>query len=584
MLYFRGTSQNKTLISNNMHSAFFELSIVIVIAALVSLVMRQLRQPLILSYIVSGILVGPAAFNLIAANETFETFSSVGIALLLFIIGLGLNVDVISKLGKAVFLTAGVELALIGGVGALVISLFDFGMTEALIIGLSLFFSSTIIIVKFLSDKREQNRLHGQIAIGVILLDDIIATLALVFVAAGNGSGNLHAIGQLLVNGSLLIGGLIIASGWLLPRLARTMANSQEMLFLFAIAWGFGVASLFEMAGFSLEIGALFAGVSLASLAYAQEIEARLKPLRDFFVVLFFIVLGASLEADHLSTAIWPALILAAIVLILKPLSIITTLGWLGFTKRVSFKAGINLSQISEFSIVLVLLAVSNDLVSDSAGAIITLVAIITIAVSSYLIQYDDELFAWFDRWRLPLGLFEREAINKERRPVTKYPFILFGYHRGGHEFIRTFRKMKKRFLVVDYDPSVIEHLERRHIPNVYGDATDLELLEEIGVRNARLVVSTIVDFETNQQLIKHLNLYNPDILIVCNANDYNEALQLYELGCSYVMIPHYAGSERLGNFLEKNGVERRHFDSYRSEHLKQLEANHPIDIAEEAL
>lgn len=567
-----------------MHSAFFELSMVIVIAALVSMVMRHLKQPLILAYIASGIIVGPTFLDLIGSNETFETFSSVGIALLLFIIGLGLNVGVISKLGKAVFLTAGIELVLLGGVGALAISVFGFGVTESLIIGLALFFSSTIIIVKFLSDKKEQNRLHGQIAIGVILLEDIIATLALLFVAAGKGgeSIGLEAIGRLMFNGALLAGGLIIASAWILPRLARSMASSQEMLFLFAIAWGFGVASLFEMAGFSIEIGSLFAGVSLAALPYAQEIEARLKPLRDFFVVIFFIVLGQSLNLDSISTALVPAIVLSVIVLLLKPLSIITTLGLLGFTKRVSFKAGINLSQISEFSIILIVLAAANGLVSETAAAIVTFVAIITIAVSSYLIQYDDELYARFDK--IHIKLFDRQVKNKDHRHAAKYQFIIFGYHRGGHEFVKTFRRMKRRFIVVDYDPAVIDHLQRQHIANQYGDATDLELLEEVGARTAKLVVSTIVDFETNQQLIRHLNLHNPDVLIVCNASSYEEALQLYELGASYVMIPHYAGSEHLGNFLEANGVERKHFDAYRTEHLRKLEANHPIDLAEEAI
>jgi Kef-type K+ transport system membrane component KefB len=568
-------------------TAFVELSVVIVIAAVVAMVLRQLRQPLILSYIISGIIVGPSFLNLIAANETFDTFSSVGIALLLFIIGLGLNIGVIGKLGKTVFLTAGVVLTLVGGVGTIVAHLFDFSVFQAGIIGLSLFFSSTIIIVKFLSDKKEQNRLHGQIAIGVILIDDIIATLALLFVAAGNGgSFGLHALGELILSGSLLTGGLIIASTWLLPWLARSLANSQEMLFLFAIAWGFGVASVFDWAGFSIEIGALFAGVSLAALPYTQEIEARLKPLRDFFVVIFFIVMGASLAVDKLSSAIVPALALSAVVILLKPLAIISTLGSLGYAKRVSFKAGINLSQISEFSIILVVLATANGRLPANASAIITLVALITIATSSYLIQYDNKLFEIFDRIHFPLlnKLFSRETEAREHRQIVKYPYLLFGYHRGGHEFVKTFKRMKKRFLVVDYDPDVIDHLTRKHIACQYGDATDLELLEEVGAQNAKLVVSTIVDFETNQQLIRHLNLYNPDILVICNANSYDEALQLYELGCSYVMIPHYSGSERLGRLLEKNGAEHKHFDKYRAKHLRELEASNPVDIAEEAL
>lgn len=566
------------------HSAFSELSLVIVIAALVALVMRRLKQPLILAYIVGGFLVGPAVFNLIAANETFDTFSSIGIALLLFIIGLGLNIGVIAKLGKAVFIAAGMVLLTVGGGGFIALKIMGSGMLEAAIIGFALFFSSTIIIVKFLSDKREQNRLHGQLAIGVILLDDIMATIALLLVAAGKGGEpiGLNTIGQLMFSGALLAGGLIIASSWILPWLARKMADSQEMLFLFAIAWGFGVASLFEMAGFSIEIGSLFAGVSLATLPYAQEIEARLKPLRDFFVVLFFIVLGASLNIDHLSEAIVPALILSAIVLVFKPLSIISTLGLLGFSKKVSFKAGINLSQISEFSIVLVVLAVANQLVDETAATIITLVAIITIAVSSYLIQYDDQVFKRFDKLRL--RIFQKEAKTKEAKHGPKYPVIIFGYHKGGHEFVKTFKKMRKRFVVVDYDPNVIEHLTRQHIPCQYGDASDLELLEEVGIDSAKIVVSTIADFETNQQLIRHVNLYDDDILTVCNANNYNEALQLYELGCSYVMIPHYSSGERLGNFMMENGLDKHRFDTYRSEHLHRLSTNHPVDLADEGI
>ncbi len=564
-------------------SAFFELSLVIVIAAGVSLVLRAFRQPLILAYILSGIIVGPAMLDLLSSNETFATFSSIGIALLLFIIGLGLNIAVIRKMGKTVFIAAGVELLVIGGLGTLATSLFGFGLLESMIAGLCLFFSSTIIIIKYLSDKKEQGRLHGQIAIGVILIDDIVATLALLFVAAGKGSTiGVSELGHLVFNGAMLAGMLVIASAYILPRLTRSIASSQEMLFLFAIAWGFGVASLFDVCGFSIEIGALFAGVSLASLPYTQEIEARLKPLRDFFVVLFFIVLGSSLGVENLSAAIIPALVLSAIVITLKPLSIIATLGSLGYSKRVSFMAGVNLSQISEFSIILVVLATANGLVTKPIAAIITVVAIITIAVSSYLIQYDSSLFARFDKLRF--AFFDRMAKGKEKSPGHGYPVILFGYHRGGHEFVRTFRRMKKRFLVVDYDPNVIELLQREHIHCQYGDATDVELLEELGARTAKLVVSTIADFDTNQQLIRHLNLYNPDILIVCNANSYGEALQLYELGSSYVMIPHYAGSESLGTFIQENGIDKRHFDSYRAEHLAHLEANHPVGIAEDAV
>jgi Kef-type K+ transport system membrane component KefB/voltage-gated potassium channel Kch len=564
---------------------FSELSIVIVIVTLVSLLMRFLKQPLILGYIITGILVGPSVFHLIHSKDVFDGFSSIGISLLLFIIGLGMNLAVIKRVGKPVFITAAALLLVIGSIGALVSkTVLDLGFKDSYIIGLALFFSSTIIIVKVLTDKKEQNRLYGQIAIGVIILDDLVATLALLFVAAGKGEDvGLHSLSLLLVKGVLLLLFLVAAARWALPRIVKSIAASQESLFLFAVAWGFGVASLFQYAGFSIEVGSLFAGVSLAGLPYAQEIESRLKPLRDFFIVLFFITLGESLSLNNLQAAIIPALVLSFVVIVLKPMAVTSTLGFLGYPKRVAFKAGINLSQISEFSIVLVVLAAANGLVSAKLSAITTLVAMITITSSTYLMQYDNKLFTVFDKLKLFNGLFTKEK-HADRRKRSDNQLILFGYNRGGHEFIRTFKNLKKPFLVVDYDPGIVESLQHQQIRCMYGDATDTEMLEEIGVQDAKLVVSTITDAQTNQELVKHINFYNPDAVIVCNAEGYEEAMQLYELGCSYVMIPHHASSERLSALIARNGIEREHFDRYRSKHLQQLEADHPLELAEDAV
>lgn len=560
---------------------FLQLSIVIVIGAVVSVVMRLLRQPLILGYILTGVLVGPAVLNLLRL-DTFDAFASIGITLLLFIIGLGMNVSVIKKLGSTVFVATAVELITIGSLGFVVSSLLGLSRTESLIIGLCLFFSSTIIIVKTLTDKKEQNRLHGQIAIGIILLDDIVATLALLFLAAGRDhSVGLERIEFLALEGGLLAAFLIIMSTMLLPRITRFVASSQEMLFLFAIGWGFGVASLFEIAGFSIEIGALFAGVSLAGLPYAQEIEARLKPLRDFFVVLFFIVLGKSLTVTGLSEAIIPALALSAVVVIAKPATIISTLGIMGYSKRVSFMAGINLSQISEFSIVLAVLAANTGIAGQHIGPIITLVAIITIACSSYLTHYDNVLFKLFGRWKL--ALFERTIGRQEKKRAPGYQLVLIGYSRGGHEFVKTFQQLHKRYLVVDYDPALIELMQHKRVSCIYGDATDTELLDEIGIQTAKLVISTISDFETNEQFVRHMNLLNPDAVIVCNASSEAEALQLYELGSSYVIIPHHASSEHLNSLIQRNGIDRRHFDRYRAKHLQKLATDQPIAVAEAA-
>lgn len=564
-----------------MHDVFAELSLVIVITTGVSLFMRFIRQPLILGYILSGLLVGPSVLGLIHSTETFEAYSKFGIALLLFIIGLGMHVDELKKLGKVVILTAFASLLTIGTLGFTASSLLlGYGKTEALIIGLALYFSSTIIIVKILSDKKEQNRLHGQVAIGVILVEDIVATFALLFVVANqNGGLSASEIGVLLMKGLLLITGLVIASTKILPRFSKYIASSQELLFLFAIAWGFGIATVFEISGFSIEVGALFGGVALASSPYAQEIASRLKPLRDFFVVLFFITLGESLNVTNLAAGIVPAIILSLIVIVMKPFTITSVMGLLGYTKRVSFKAGINLSQISEFSIVLVVLASEAGLVRPEISAVMTLVAITTIASSTYLMHFDEQLFVYFDR--IKLRLFEKEVVHKESRTRHGYPILLFGYHHGGHEFIRTFRDIGKRFLVVDYDPFVIESLEQQQIPSMYGDATDNELLDEIGLDSTQLVISTFSDFEVSQQLVANINKRNPSAVIICHANNHTEALQLYELGSTYVMIPHHIGSEKISNFIKRSGLKKTEFKNFRDKHLEYLRARYPTESAE---
>lgn len=555
-----------------MHNVFIELSTVIAVAVGVSIIMRLIRQPLILGYILSGLLVGPTFLDLIHSTETFETFSTIGIALLLFIIGLGMNVSELRKLGKPIFIAASTTLLTIGAMGYTVGSLMGFSRNEALITAFSLFFSSTIIIVKILSDKKEANRLHGQIAIGVILLDDLVATLALLFVAAGeNGGLGVGEIALLLSKGVLLSLGLFLANTRLLVHLSKLMATSQELLFLFALAWGFGVASVFDLAGFSIEVGALFAGVALANLPYTQEISARLKPLRDFFVVLFFITLGERLVLTDLSSSLVAALILAVIVIIVKPLAIIGSLGFLGYPKRVAFKAGINLSQISEFSIILVLLAQSSGMVGEHLAAIITLVAIITITSSTYLMHYDNQLFLLFDR--IKFKMFEKETVHRERHGRGAAQLVLFGYHKGGHEFVQTFKEMGKKYVVVDYDPSVIDVLERQNIPYIYGDASDIELLDELGIERAKLIVSTVTEFEVTSQMLANIRRISPDVVIICHAENQTEALQLYEQGATYVMIPHYIGSEKVSAFIHQKGLDKDAFEQFRERHIGHLHA-----------
>ena len=410
-----------------MHDVFTELSLIIAIGTGVSLLMRLFKQPLIIGHILTGIIVGPSVLHLVQSADTIQIFSKIGIALLLFIIGLGLNPKIVKEVGRVAAITGLVQMALTSIFGWAAGSLLGLTRTESILLALALSFSSTIIILKLLSDKKEQSRLYGKITIGILLIQDIFATLALLFVTA-QSSENGFSISQLALlagKGLLIALPILFIGSKVLPKLHNLIAGSQEFLFLFAIGWGFGCAALFQLAGFSIEVGALIAGIALASLPYTQEISSRLRPLRDFFVVVFFINLGAQLNF-HNFFFILPAIIFSVVIVVLiKPVTVLIAMGTQGYTKRTSFKTAVTMAQISEFSLVLGSIAYGKGKVSEEFVSILTLVALITIAFSTYLIQYSDQLFAAFEQH---LNMFERSKTNYEIKESRRhYELVLFG-------------------------------------------------------------------------------------------------------------------------------------------------------------
>lgn len=563
-----------------MHQNIFaELSLVIALAAGISMIMRLIRQPLIIGHILTGIIVGPSVLHLVKSPETIEIFASIGIALLLFIIGLGLNPKVIKEVGKVSAITGVIQVLFIAGVGGLAGIVLGFGKTESVFFGLALAFSSTIIILKLLSDKKEQSRLYGKVVIGLLLIQDIIAVLSLLLVTSkSNGGFSPSQLGILLAKGTLITIPVVFIGNIVLPKMHKLIAGSPEFLFLFALGWGFGIAALFEQAGFSLEIGALLAGVSLASLPYAQEISARLRPLRDFFIVVFFITLGTQLTFGHIALLL-PAIIMGSfIVIILKPIIVLAIMGLLGYTKRTSFKAAISTAQVSEFSLVLLLLGNSQGMVSQNLVVIITIIALISIACSAYLIIYSDSLYKLADKY---FTLFERRKTHFEQDGRHRYDLVLFGYRKGGHEFLKTFQSLGKPFVVVDYDPEVIDMLEHLKVNFLYGDAGDIELLDEIGLERSKLVVSTITDYSTTSVLLPLILSRNPGLVVICHAESKQQADQLYDLGASYVMMPHFLGSKKISDFIKHSGIKKSEFKKFREQHLAYLHSRSNANIEE---
>lgn len=555
-----------------MDAVFGGLSLIIVVGALVALIMRIIGQPLIIGHIITGILVGPSLLNITKSPDTLQLFSDLGIALLLFIIGLGLNPRVVREVSRTAAIVGGSQFALITFVGWLIGSAAGLTTNESLFLGACLAISSTIVVLKLLSDKKEQNRLYGKVTVSVLLAQDLIA-VGLILVTSAAGSHHTVAITTLLG-----LAAKIIVASWLiyavsykiLSRYRKIIADSQEFLFLFAIAWGLGSAALFAKLGLSSEIGALLAGVCLAQLPYAQEIGARLRPLRDFFLIVFFIALGSNMTFGNLSNHLGLIVMATLVAVFLKPLIAMATMGWLGYTKRTSFKSAITLAQVSEFSIVLILLARDKGLVGDPLVSIVIFITLVSIAASTYMITFSDKLFAILENH---LALFERRKTHGEPVMREHNDLILFGYQKGGHEFIRVFKQLKKPFVVIDYDPEIIETLERKRINHLYGDMTDIELLEEAGVPAAKLVVSTTDDVEINTFLLEYLEKNNPGAVVIVQSNTPKEAAKLYQHGASYVMLPHFIGSEQIGAFVRHSDLRKGDFKKFRERHLKYLES-----------
>ncbi len=560
-------------------SEFLELSLVIMLAAGLGFAARLLKQPLVISYILTGIVAGPAALDILHSKGLIETLSKIGIAVLLYIVGLGLNPHALREVGKVALVTGVGQVIVTSGIGFLMALAMGIPLISAIYVAVALTFSSTIIILKLLSDKGDTHKLYGKISIGFLLVQDLIATIALLLISTlGSTAGQSIelSLGLVAIKGALLAAALLFVSKIYLRKVVQAAAHSQELLYLFSIAWGLGIAALFAFSGFSVEIGALAAGVALSPTPYAAEISSRLRPLRDFMILLFFVLLGAEMDLASTVNVIPQALAFSAFVLVGNPLIVIFLMKRLGYRKQTSFKAGLTVAQISEFSLILVALGLVLGQLSQQIASMVTLVGLITIAGSTYMILYSDQLYA-----RLAKYLRFAESSAKASAPPQSFTAVLFGYNRVGRDLIKQMRSQNLRPLVVDYDPAAIKRLEKHQVLHRFGDATDVEFLEELDLSSAQMLVSTLTEYESNVLLLKTATRHNPKCLSILFAESAHDALRLYENGATRVIMPHYLAAEYTTSLIERNGLEVGPYLKEQRGHIAELKKRVDPEVAE---
>ncbi len=547
---------------------FFQLGLIVIVTAIAALVLRFFRQPQILAYVLVGILITPV-LKIVTNTSIIESMSMIGIAFLLFLVGLEMDLKSLKNVALVSTLGGLIQILLLFSIGFFVAIALGFLNLEAAYVGLFLAFSSTMVVMKLISDKRELNTLHGRIIVGFLLIEDILAIFALSFLTSVNGFSSLLFVFS-IVKFLSLFAVAYLASKYIFPLIFQFAARHQELLLILSLAVCFLFSFAFQYWGFSLAIGAFIAGISLGNLQYNLDIVSRVKSLRDFFALLFFVSLGMGLSVGVIQKYWVHLAVLLLVVLIIKPFLTMLICSVFKFTKKPAFLTAISLAQIGEFALIiaaqgLVLGHISQDLFSLSV-----LLALISITITSYTIKYDYWLYKLLEK---PLRLFD--VFNTQGMGYlpsrVKPTIVLCGHNRIGYSILRDLRPVKEKVLIVDFNPEVIAHLMKEGYNCLYGDVTDDEIVERMNLERVSLMISTVPDVHDNILLISKLKAVNKTARIMVTGSTIEEALELYNKGADYVIMPHFLGGEHVSGLVTQLRNRKLKLHEEREKHLHHL-------------
>lgn len=537
-----------------------QMGIIAVSAAILVALGRAVRMPAIVVYLLCGVLLGPV-LGWVEMGDGLGLVSETGITLLLFLVGLELSVSKVRDVGKVALLGGFLQVAVTVAIGFALSMGLGFGLIEAVFLAMALTFSSTVVVVKLLDEKGEIESLYGRIAVGVLLVQDLVVIVLLTFLAGISGGeagldalavglGLLRAFGGMLV----MVAVALIAAKYLLPKPFRWAARSPEILLIWAISWCFLMVLAAHSFGLSHEVGAFLAGMSLAQLPYNENLRMRVHPLMNFFIAVFFVTLGVRIDFGGALDQLGVTAVLAAFVLLGKPLVFLVIIGCMGYGRKTAFLTGVTLAQTSEFSFILAGLAMGKELIGDEVMLVTAMVGVVTIAISSYLINSSHPIFAWL----LKQGAFRFRFLDGKPEVTDRIVHaghglqghvIVVGMNALGREIVGRLAMKGEEVLAVDTDPVKLEGLPGRAL---LGSVDYLSVLQEAGYEKAKLIVSALQIEETNDLLAYRGKIVGVPCAI--HVVDLSVVDNLLQLEVDYLMVSKVDGVKaQLRTLMELN-------------------------------
>ncbi|WP_255190614.1 cation:proton antiporter [Natronobeatus ordinarius] len=528
-----------------------DFAIIVVVATAVGIIARQTGQPTIIAYILTGIILGPVLFDVVTDEGLVDLMAELGLGFLLFLLGMKMRFDDIREILRPITNVAIGQTVLQTALAFLVAWALGFGTTEILVIALATVFGATPIIVKILTDKDEITSLPGKIDVGVLIVQDIYLVIVLALFAADsldNATEIATTLGVIFVMMTFIGIFSIASSRYLLPRLFRRIADNKDVFLIVAIAWAFLFIAIAEGFDLSVEVGAFLAGISLAQLPYSKELEDRITPITDFFILVFFASIGLQIEGVEALLFYWQEAIIASLVLMIGNFWIMFYLiDREGFTVETSFLGSINMVQVSEFSLVVGALAFAQGYIESEILGYLSLMALLTMSVSTYIVMYNHEIYErvgpWFSR-------FESEGKQDTELGEYRDHAIAIGYDEVTERALPLLEEEYGQVVVIDRKTEHVEALEAEgRFDYIFGDFRHSEVRKAANLKNARFVLSSSVQVEVNRALLEEVS---DDAMVFVEAERINDARTLYDLGAAYVVMSTYLTAEKLSDYLER--------------------------------